>query len=550
MLINREDTYSGMGGIGTTNQTHREFIYRASYEMGRHIIGYEVHKTLAAVDYLVETSSTANRNSSRRAVGVMGYGEGGLIALYSAACDTRIESVVVSGYFQPRESLWREPIYRNVFGLLTEFGDAEIASLIAPRTLIVEASRGPEVPGPPQTGRAGAAPGAIISPALEEVRLEVDRAKELTAGLACIPGIFLVGNGRGLPNSITCVSTLLMLLGVHRQWHNARKPPLCVGSHVNAADRLKRQFIQLVDHTQILMLDSPERRREFWSAAGFSSVQNHEDTTAAYRTIFSSDILGELPLPTHPPSPHTRLIYETALFTGYEVTLDLYSNIFAYGILLIPKGIAPGERRAVVVCQHGLEGRPQDVADPDIDNQYYHRFACKLTEQGYVTFSPQNPYIGRDVFRQVLRKAQPLKLTLWSFIVRQHERILEWLSTQPYIDAARIAFYGLSYGGKTAMRVPAVLSGYCLSICSADYNEWIWKNVSTRSAYSYLLSGEYDMPEFNLGNRFNYAEMSWLISSKTLYGRARHAGWRSAGRMGGLRVCSDQARLRAARNRR
>jgi hypothetical protein len=52
---------------------------------------------------------------------------------------------------------------------------------------------------------------------------------------------------------------------------------------------------------------------------------------------------------------------------------------------------------------------------------------------------------------------------------------------------------------------------YCLSICSADYNEWIWKNVSDRSPYSYLWTSEYDMPEFNLGNTFNYAEMSWLI---------------------------------------
>jgi hypothetical protein len=79
------------------------------------------------------------------------------------------------------------------------------------------------------------------------------------------------------------------------------------------------------------------------------------------------------------------------------------------------------------------------------------------------------------------------------------------------VDPERIAFYGLSYGGKTAMRVPALLEKYCLSICSADYNEWIWKNVSARHSYSYMFTGEYDMVEFDLGNTFNYAEMSWLI---------------------------------------
>jgi hypothetical protein len=168
----------------------------------------------------------------------------------------------------------------------------------------------------------------------------------------------------------------------------------------------------------------------------------------------------------------------------------------------------------VVVCQHGLEGRPQDVADPAVDHPAYHRFACRLAEKGYITFAPQNPYIGGNTFRQLIRRAHPLGQSLYGFILRQHERILEWLCSLPFVDPERIAFYGLSYGGKTAMRIPATLERYCLSICSADYNEWIWKNVSTGHRYSYMITGEYDMPECNLGNTFNYAEMSWLISPR------------------------------------
>jgi hypothetical protein len=102
-------------------------------------------------------------------------------------------------------------------------------------------------------------------------------------------------------------------------------------------------------------------------------------------------------------------------------------------------------------------------------------------------------------------------LTLWSFIVRQHEVITDWLASQPFVDSRRIGFYGLSYGGKSAMRIPVWVDRYCLSICSADYNEWIWKCASTTSPYSYLFNSEYDMPEWNLGNTFNYAELSWLI---------------------------------------
>ena len=101
-----------------------------------------------------------------------------------------------------------------------------------------------------------------------------------------------------------------------------------------------------------------------------------------------------------------------------------------------------------------------------------------------------------------------------SFIVRQHEVITDRLASLDFVDPQRIGFYGLSYGGKTAMRVPVLVDRYCLSICSADYNEWIWKNVSARAPYSYLWTIEYDMPEFNLGNTFNYAELSWLISPR------------------------------------
>jgi hypothetical protein len=202
---------------------------------------------------------------------------------------------------------------------------------------------------------------------------------------------------------------------------------------------------------------------------------------------------------------------ETNGVSRYEVVLEVHPDVFAHGILCLPADLKSGERRPVVVCQHGLEGRPSDISDPAVQSPYYHQYGLRLAERGFITFAPQNPYIGNTVFRQVLRRAQPLGLTLWSFMVRQHEVITDWLASLDGVDPDRIAFYGLSYGGKTAMRVPVWVQRYCLSICSADYNEWIWKNTSARAPYSYLWTQEYDMPEWNLGNLFNYGEMSWLI---------------------------------------
>src|SRR5579859_5075784 len=192
-LIDRADTWSGIPGIRMTNQPHREWIYRMAYEVGRHIIGYEVQKVLAAVDWFTK------RNEARSLpIGVAGYGEGGLIALYSAALDPRVEATLVSGYFQVRTELWKEPIYRDLWGLLREFGDAELASLIAPRALVVEAARGPHVSGPPPPtqDRRGATPnGTLVNPPLDSVRGEVERARLHFTKLDAGPRLRLIVSG-------------------------------------------------------------------------------------------------------------------------------------------------------------------------------------------------------------------------------------------------------------------------------------------------------------------------------------------------------------------
>ncbi len=103
-----------------------------------------------------------------------------------------------------------------------------------------------------------------------------------------------------------------------------------------------------------------------------------------------------------------------------------------------PKGSKEGEKRPVVVCQHGLEGRPSDPADPTVDSPCYHRFAVRLAEQGFITFAPQNLYIFGDRFRTLQRKANPLKKTLFSVIVPQHQQITDWLKSfacgRPHAD--------------------------------------------------------------------------------------------------------------------
>jgi len=475
-----------------------------------------VQKVLAALDWSAGIVP-------KLPIGVAGYGEGGIIAMMAAAIDDRFESVLVSGAFEPRENVWQQPIYRSIWGQLNELGDAEIAGLIAPRTLVIEASRHPEVPTAVERKegdkvRRGAAPGRITTPPLADVTREFQRAKRIFIAAKAESKITLAPSdeGRGEPGTKEALQAFLAGLKITAPLSVPFLAPKDERPGFDAAERQRQQIEQLQNFAQGLVRASDSARREFWKNADLTSVPGLEKTSGAYRTRLWEDVLGRMPNPTEPMRAETRQAYDTAAFVGHEVLLPVWPDVYAYGVLLVPKDLQPGEKRPVVVTQHGLEGRPQDLIEPRDPRmaEVYKRYAAQLAERGFIVWVPQNPYIGGEKFRVLLRKATPLKLSLFSFIIGQHQRSLDWLASLPFVDEKRIGFYGLSYGGKTAMRVPSLLSRYALSICSGDFNEWIWKVTSVTEPFSYMFTHEYDMLEWNLANTFNYAEMAALIAPR------------------------------------
>lgn len=488
------------GGVQLTN---REFLYRSAYELGRHVIGYELQKVLAIVDWFER-----ERGKSERAIGLAGWGEGGLLALYGGALDQRVGAVLCSGYFDSRQDLWQEPMDRNVFGLLDEFGDAEIASLIVPRRLVVEAARGPEFTVPPGLGGA---PGRIVSPEIGRVRGEVARAEALAGPLAKSHPVTLVesGAGAGPYGGREALAALLTSLAPGARLAEPGPPPTPLGEPADAAARLARQIAELDRHNQELLAESPYVRAEFMNRLRFDSLEAFLKSAEWYRDTFRDEVIGCFADPLEKPRPRTRKVYDQPLWSGYETVLDVWPGVFAYGVLLVPKNIPEGERRPVVVAQHGLEGRPENAIRGKLGA--YGSYGARLADEGFVVFAPQNLYVFGDRFRSLQRKANPLKKTLFSIIVPQHQQITDWLKTLPFVAGDRIAFYGISYGGKTAMRVPPLVRNYSAAICSADFNDWVWKNASSRSRYSYVGTIEYEIFEFDLGSTFNYSEMAALI---------------------------------------
>ena len=493
LLINRENYLDGL--------TNREFLYRSAFELGHHLIGYELQKVFAIVDWFA---------ASKRKIGVIGYGDGGMLALYASALDMRINCVWAGGYVGNRERMWEQPIDRNVFGLLTEFGDAELISMVLPRPIIIQSSKLPEREWHGGLG----APAKLQLPGHESVLRECMR--DVQAGFvtcACISGdppytqLFMAGLESGVV--VAPYDFAPPKIG---------SAPQSLRKNFDPAARHAEQFNEIDRHNQALLEQAVLVRDAYTKPladAATKGAAEYEKVSAEFRKKFYDEVIGRFDYPLKAANPRSREVAESEKWTRYEVVLDVFDDVFAYGLLTMPKDIKEGEKRAVVVCQHGLEGRPQSVVEGD--NKSYHDFATKLAERGYITFAPQNPYIFKDRFRTLQRKANPLGKTLFSIIVPQHQQIVNWLKTLPQVDPARIGFYGLSYGGKTAMRVPAIVTDYALSICSADFNEWVWKNASTTGLgrkFSYALKNEYEIFEWDLGSTFNYAEMAMLIAPR------------------------------------
>ncbi len=517
VLIDRKDTWSGNLTLGRmTNQPHREFIYRMAYEMGRHLLGYEVQKVLAAVDWFC-------REKDHPPVGVMGYAEGGLLALYSAALDMRIHSTAVCGYFGPREAVWEEPIYHNVFGLLREFGDAELCGLISPRHLHLQGGKAPAIVGPPASrpGRGGAAPGRLNTPNGEAFLAEGERAaqhyKRKQGKIVAHSRLTLAGSGREeLPLDELTYKAFLATFDPSLQPQPSLPLPTDKRQNFDPASRQKRQFDQLVAFTQQVMRNSERHRQQhFWAKLDTSSLEKYQKSCEPFRKQLGEEVIGKLPAPSLPMNPQSRPIYDEPKWKGYEVTLDLYPDVFAYGILLLPKDLKPGEKRPVVVCQHGLEGRPTDVCNPKIENallQLVRRPAGRSRLHRLRAAEPLHR--PGQVPRPAAQGQSP-----WAIALLLHR--------PPARTDARLARHAAERRWRTAWRSTACPTAArrpcaCRPCCRA---------TACRSAPATLTSGyartcrsiiravtcsapEYEMPEFDLGQTFNYAEMAALIAPR------------------------------------
>jgi dienelactone hydrolase len=457
-VLDRADKWSGNPAFRMTSQPHREFLWRMAYIVGRTPVGYEVQKTLAAIDWFVK--------QSKQPIGVAGTGEGGWIAMIAAALDPRIDAALVSRYLSPADEPGRAPLDRTVWGYASDLGGDEGVMRLAAGRVFVDPSAPAEWTGPSTAdpSRRGGAPGRI----------------------------------RAIATTHADTSE-----GFYRKLGIRRLP--AAEARAVRVERTQQQLTELIDHVQRLVVASQTARDSYWRSTPIESI----------RQRLRDDVIGQLPTSPGPLNARMRLTYRSAKWDGWEVMIDAAPGVFAYGVLLKPRNLGAAERRPVVVVQHGLNGRPQSMFQQrpgTRDFEVYRNLGETLADLGYVVYLPQNPYIGN--FRDLNRVGHAGRLSMFSYIAAQHGKSIDWLETLPIVDAKRIGFYGLSYGGKTALHVPALEPRYMLSICSGNFNEWIRKLTVLDAPYTYMLTQEYEIAEFNIAHVAGHAEEALLIAPR------------------------------------
>lgn len=470
----------------------RRMLWRLGFIVGRTLVGMEVQQVVALGDYLA-----AQPEIDGKRIGVWGEGQGGMTALYAAAMDERLAGATVQDYFQQREESWKEPIDRVLYGQLNEFGDAEVAALIAPRPLTVVTQWGPD--------------------GFESVRAEVKRARRFYRGLGAEDKLVAREEASGAAEA--SAGEAASMLGGEREG-NLPEVTFRV-SRKQILEMRNGHFEGLYRYAQRLCAESDSVRTNYWKLAATPAQARPEKVAKLRKNL--ADLMGVIPGGDIQLHPRTLLIGETDKFLAYEVVLDTVPGVEAYGQLLVPRSVAgqAGKRLPAVVCQHGFGGAPKYVTgvgeNVETNDHFYHRFGERLAERGYVVFAPYltvpadpAPAPGNDradLVNPIVREAASLGMMRTSMELAKLHRIVDFLQSLPFVNEQRIGYYGLSYGGYSAIWMPPLEPRLRFTIISGHFNDQRSKLTAYGDTGHLWSLPDEDFYNWNLLNRFTHTEL-------------------------------------------
>jgi dienelactone hydrolase len=276
--------------------------------------------------------------------------------------------------------------------------------------------------------------------------------------------------------------------------------------------RTRRQFEELQAWLYRRIGASTVRRAGRWADLDESSLERYEESLRPYRAALEVE-LGVMPYTPPPLQVMSRPLYDEPGFRGYRVTFPLSAEITCSGILCVPKGLSEGERRPAVICQHGAGGTA-DIAVGVGEPGLYHQFGKELAERGYVVLAPQNATFDPVMLAAAADKGYLVGRTPFGVMVLKQRRGLDFLQSLPFVDPERIGFYGLSYGGYTALWFSALEPRIAATVCAGHFNDWTPKTTAPDRGTSYMWHINREMYQWDILHRFGHAELAAMIAPR------------------------------------
>ena len=174
---------------------------------------------------------------------------------------------------------------------------------------------------------------------------------------------------------------------------------------------------------------------------------------------------------------------ETVQMDGYsrqKWLLQTEPDVWMPFYLLVPDGLAPGERRPAVLAFHGhMSGGKYAVCGitdkPGIEKtvaDYNYAYGPEFAKRGFIVFCPDARGFGerrekaqhaedaehiiRNCCQQLHNMGIPLGRTVAGMMVWDNMRLLDFAAQHTLVDAARIGCVGLSGGGMQSMYLAAL----------------------------------------------------------------------------------------------
>jgi cephalosporin-C deacetylase-like acetyl esterase len=472
--------------------TRRQLLHRVGFVAGRSMSGLEVQQVMALRAVLASL-----KEIDAKRVAVLGVEQGGMTALYAAAADEAFAGAVVVDYFQKREDCWKEPVDRMLYGQLNSFGDAEVAALIAPRRLV-----------------ALSQPSGPVD--LKSAELEAKRARRFYGSLGLADRLEVAQADRALAAGAEKIAAMLgadRLSGDEGLWFRATKHQV--------EEAREQHFQALYSYLQRLCEASARVRDDYWKLDTVKPEERPERVRALQGEL--ARLMGTVSTDGVPLNPRTRLIQVNDRFAAYDVLLDVVPGVEAWAQLLVPLDIRG--KVPAIVAQHGLGGRPgmlTGIGEPE--DRTYHRFAAHLAHEGFVVLVPlvavgNRPFPeARDRQEEIffgiekalnskVRMAAALGMMRTSIEQAKLKRIIDFLQSLPFVNGERIGYYGLSYGGYSAIWMAPQESRITAIVISGHFNDWRPKISSDRIATSYLRHPDEDFTNWNVLHRFTHQEL-------------------------------------------